>query len=328
MKRYLKTTIQSRFQILTLLASQIIYIFTVNYKPTLKKVSTSKLAKEFLGVATDELWKALVNEGYLNENRELTEKGKQAGGEPKSFNNVNYVAWPSNFDPLNRNLLGIKEIGTRLKVSPQRINKLLNTGGFIEKATKGWSITKLGRRLGGVEKTYTPTGAKYVIWPEKTIESNRHFRQIFKTLSNSDITPENLVDENPAKEKSTLNLPKGQYKTNDGHYVRSRAEVIIDNWLFENKLPHAYERSLPIEEEVICDWYIPSFGTNTTKSVYIEFWGMDTDKYLERKQEKLSIYKKYSEELYLIELEDKDLSDLDRVLSSKLTGAGINVAHT
>ena len=33
-------------------------------------------------------------------------------------------------------------------------------------------------------------------------------------------------------------------------------------------------------------------------------------------------------ELFLIELEDKDLDDLDRVLSSKLTEVGINVAFT
>lgn len=308
--------------------SKCFYIDIKLNHPTLRKVSTSKLAKEFLGVSTDELWKSLIDQAFLTESRELTDKGIKAGGEPKSFNNVNYVAWPSSFDPLNRNLLGIKEVGSKLKVSPQRINKLLNTGGFIEKATKGWSITKLGRRMGGVEKTYTPTGAKYVLWPEKTIDNNRHFKQIFKTLSNSDIEPEKTEEESPSKEKSTLNMPKGKYKTNDGHYVRSRAEVIIDNWLFENKLPHAYERSVPIEEQVVCDWYIPSFGANTTKSVYIEFWGMETDKYLERKKEKQAIYRKYSEELYLIELEDKDLNDLDRVLSSKLTGAGINVAHT
>ena len=89
----------------------------------MKKVSTSKLAKEFLGVSTDDLWSVLISEGYLNSNRELTEKGIKAGGEPKSFNNVNYVAWPTDFDPLDRNLIGIKEVSKRFNVSPQRINK-------------------------------------------------------------------------------------------------------------------------------------------------------------------------------------------------------------
>ena len=54
---------------------------------------------------------------------------------------------------------------------------------------------------------------------------------------------------------------------------------------------------------------------------------MDTDTYKERCQIKTEIYNKYPE-LFLIELEDKDLDDLDRVLSSKLTEVGINVAFT
>lgn len=66
---------------------------------------------------------------------------------------------------------------------------------------------------------------------------------------------------------------------------------------------------------------------NASKPVYIEFWGIDTDTYKERRQIKTEIYNKYPE-LFLIELEDKDLDDLDRVLSSKLTEVGINVAFT
>jgi len=291
----------------------------------LKTASTSKLAKEYLGVTTNELWTALIKGGYLNEKRELTEKGVKAGGVPKSFNDTNYVAWPTSFDPLDRKLIGVKDIGIEWDTSAQRVNRLMNARGFIEKATKGWSITKLGRRLGGLEKTYTPTGAKYVLWPKETVLNNRHFAEIQSTLKNSDIAPE--AEEEPSKEKSVSTLPKGRYKTKDGHFVRSRGEVIIDNYLFECKLPHAYERSLPIEEDVLCDWYIPPFGMNASKPVYIEFWGMDTKKYLERKKQKQIIYSKYPE-LHLIELEDKDLHDLDRVLGSKLTEVGINVANT
>jgi hypothetical protein len=47
--------------------------------------------------------------------------------------------------------------------------------------------------------------------------------------------------------------------------VRSRAEVLIDNWLYMQGIVHAYERRLPIEEECYCDFYLP-------KGVYIEFW--------------------------------------------------------
>lgn len=36
-------------------------------------------------------------------------------------------------------------------------------------------------------------------------------------------------------------------RTRDGHMVRSSAEVIIDNALYENKLAHTYERKLPMK---------------------------------------------------------------------------------
>ena len=36
--------------------------------------------------------------------------------------------------------------------------------------------------------------------------------------------------------------------------VRSKAEQIIDNWLYHKGIVHAYERRVPIEEEVYCDF--------------------------------------------------------------------------
>ena len=291
----------------------------------MKTVSTTKLAKEYLGVTPNELWTALISEGYLNEARKLTEKGEKSGGIPKTFNDIDYVAWPINFDPLKRKLIGVKDIGAEWGIPAQRVNRLFNSRGFIEKATLGWSLTKLGRRFGGVEKEYTPTGGKYVLWPEETVFGNKHFDEIMSTTGS--IGEDSQSHEDSSEEKGPVKLSQGRYKTKDGHFVRSRAEVIIDNYLFECNIPHAYERSLPIEENMYCDWYIPPFGMNSSKPVYIEFWGMDTEKYLKRKKEKQLIYRKYPE-LHLIELEDKDLDDIDRVLSSKLTQVGINVANT
>ncbi|MBN2825103.1 MAG: hypothetical protein JXQ76_07270 [Campylobacterales bacterium] len=73
------------------------------------------------------------------------------------------------------------------------------------------------------------------------------------------------------------------------------------------ELVHAYERKLPIEEEVYCDFYLPS------GKVYIEYWGMEEDaKYLQRKQAKKAIYEKYN--FNLIELSDEDVLNLDDVL--------------
>ena len=81
---------------------------------------------------------------------------------------------------------------------------------------------------------------------------------------------------------------KAEYRTMDGHFVRSRAEVIIDNALFNYKVVHIYERKLPILEDVYSDFFIPEI--NGSKPVYIEFWGLENEEgYTERKSIKKSI---------------------------------------
>ena len=93
----------------------------------------------------------------------------------------------------------------------------------------------------------------------------------------------------------------------DGHYVRSKAEMLIDNWLYMAEIVHAYERKLPIEEDVYSDFYLP------TGKVYIEYWGIENDRrYSERKAIKQEIYKKYR--FNLIELTDKEVQNLDDIL--------------
>ena len=80
---------------------------------------------------------------------------------------------------------------------------------------------------------------------------------------------------------------------------------------------HAYERKLPVEEDVYCDFYIP------TGKVYIEYWGLDEEKYLAKKKRKLDIYKKYN--FNIIELFEKDVSNLEDTLPAKLLNFGIGV---
>lgn len=66
-----------------------------NGKESNTKLTTSKLAKK-LGKSTDELNEDLLSNGYLemtNGNNELTEKGKQAGGEYKKGRYGSYFLW-------------------------------------------------------------------------------------------------------------------------------------------------------------------------------------------------------------------------------------------
>ena len=101
------------------------------------------------------------------------------------------------------------------------------------------------------------------------------------------------------------------YRATDGHMVRSRAELVIDNWLYTNRIFHEYEKYLPVTEKVLSDFYIPE------QDIYIEFWGLENDsQYNARKKEKLKIYHKY--QFRLLELHDSDLLNLEDNLSSKL----------
>ena len=102
-----------------------------------------------------------------------------------------------------------------------------------------------------------------------------------------------------------------EIRCEDGHKVRSKAEKIIDDWLYHKGIVHAYERRVPIEEEVYCDFFIP-----IGQKVWIEFWGLEEQKYLKRKELKKNFYKKHSKNL--IELSDKDIENLDDIMPVKL----------
>lgn len=98
--------------------------------------------------------------------------------------------------------------------------------------------------------------------------------------------------------------------------------MLIDNALYDYGLTHAYERKIPIKEDVYSDFYIPP--RNGGKAVYIEFWGLENDdKYLKRKEIKKAIYKKY--DLNLIEIDDSHIGNLDDHLPVMLLKYNINV---
>ena len=101
------------------------------------------------------------------------------------------------------------------------------------------------------------------------------------------------------------------FRAEDGHMVRSKAEQIIDNWLYHKGIVHAYERRVPIEEEVYCDFFIP-----IGQKVWIEFWGLEETKYIKRKELKKQFYQ--TNKKNLIELTDKDIENLDDVMPIKL----------
>ncbi len=102
-------------------------------------------------------------------------------------------------------------------------------------------------------------------------------------------------------------------RSEDGHFFQSKSEVLIDDWLYKHWIVHESEHKLPGFEDLHSDFGIP---TKDGVVVYIEYWGLDTDRYLRNKERKLEKYKKYSYKL--IELTREDLNDLDKTLGVKL----------
>lgn len=296
-------------------------------------ISTSTLANE-LDIKSADLFDQLKTLGWIerkNEKWVLTEIGKQKGGQTRNHPKFGeYIVWPENISIDNGQqkdrpkLINATAIGKHFDISSQRLNLILSELGLIEKdLAAGWQITKLGKTIGGRQFEHETSGANYVLWPESILQYKR-LLDVFKENSTDQAQTQTAAVPSPQTDTQAANINKDNFRekfvatnrTIDGHYVRSKAEMLIDNWLYQYGLVHAYERKLPIDEDVYCDFYIPS-GNGRPQAVYIEFWGLENDpKYTERKNKKIEIYKR--EGLSLIELTDADLQNIDDILAKKL----------
>lgn len=270
----------------------------------------------------------------------LTPEGAKLGGdyiESKDYGR--YVGWPEGLDLAalakrppshaptvseetegaadsfhSDKLLTATVIGKHFAVSANKCNYVLSELGWLKKGLKGWLVTTPGERLGGVQSEDYRSGVPYARWPASILEN----KALVDTMGEVNGAVAVCPPEEKAKSSSEDFREKfpATHRAADGHMVRSRAEMLIDNWLYMAEIVHAYERKLPIEEDVYCDFYIP------TGKVYIEFWGLENDpKYQARKTQKKSIYEKYG--FNLIELGDSDVQNLDDILPRHLLRFGV-----
>lgn len=297
-------------------------------------ITTTSLSNE-LEIPTNELFNKLKSLGWIdrkNDKWTLTDLGKQKGGQTRSNPKFGeYIVWPENISIDNgqqqkdkHKLLNATAIGKHFQVSSQRLNLILSELGWIEKELAGWTITKLGKTVGGRQYEHETSGGSYVLWPDNILQ-NKSLIEVFKESHTDKETSKASIVSAPQQQSAiqptTNNFRdkfEAKHRTKDGHFVRSRAEVIIDDTLYDYGLVHAYEKKVPIEEELYTDFYLPN------GKVYIEYWGLENDpKYAERKKKKIEIYQKY--DLKLIELNDDDISNLDDHLPKKLLKYGIKV---
>ncbi|MBE8157982.1 MAG: hypothetical protein HAW59_01090 [Betaproteobacteria bacterium] len=230
---------------------------------------------------------------------------KQRGGFSKKNNSPKN---PEHGGAVRRDSSGGKGGLTATKIAehfgiktPARINAILNELGLMRRAQKGWIADAAAIAMGAEQKTYPQTGVPFVVWPPDILQNGILRGAVSGYLG------ENAKESDSGKAHDADEFRKkfpAEFRATDGHMVRSKAETLIDNFLYTAGIVHAYERKLPIEEDAYCDFYLPG------GKVYIEFWGLENDaKYAARKKQKLEIYAKYK--FNLIELADKEVENLD-----------------
>jgi very-short-patch-repair endonuclease len=289
----------------------------------MSQISTTALAKIY-HLSSKELFARLLEIGYIikqDNSWSLTELGIKKGGSIKESTQYGqYIVWPIDVDlskeQKNTELITSTVIGKNFDLSANKINFILSELGWVQKSLKGWAVTEQGKKQGGVQSEDKKSGIPYVRWPESIIDSKSlnetigHVKGVYNSplIETIKTTNEESVE---FREKF-----EAKHRSADGHMVRSKAEMLIDNWLYMAEIVHAYERKLPIEEDVYCDFYIP------IGKVYIEYWGYEHDpKYLARKKKKIELYRKYG--FNLIELQDKEVQNLDDVLPRLLLKQGV-----
>ncbi len=291
----------------------------------MRHISTTALSKN-LGITSRELFDEFEKLEWITADRNLTVDGFSVGAIYKEIKKdgetIKYIAWPENIQlgikPQDTSLITATTLGKTFGLSALKINYMLAEIGWSKKGelNKGWIATERGLSVGAIQAEDTKSGVPYIRWPVTITNNETLMSTVADFKGKTDvkvIDPEILTfrERFPAK-----------YHATDGHMTRSKAEALIDNWLYMLEIAHAYERRLPINKEVYSSFYIPH------GKVYIEYSGCDTDESYgydknceRRKQEKLDIYKKYN--LNLIELEDKDVQHLDDVLPKLLLKYGV-----
>lgn len=277
------------------------------------KLSTTALAKLRNSEPRD-LFSQLERYGYIVRYEDkwvLTDLGEKFGGEYAEHTKYGqFVVWPENLLIDTAISAGQKftatQLGEKLGLNAKKINQLLNELGWISKEEDGWHITELGLKAGGEQKKGKSGDSLYTIWHD-TVLKNQNLKNSVREFLGTD-------SDALSTDKSFSSFRQkfeAKHRTADGHYVRSRGELIIDNWLYMAGLVHAYERKLPIAEEIYSDFYLPA------GKVYIQFWGTDSGPVSDKvRREKLSVYEKHH--FNLIQLEEADLDSLDSILPREL----------
>lgn len=103
------------------------------------------------------------------------------------------------------------------------------------------------------------------------------------------------------------------YVCKDGHQVRSKSEMVIDDYLYDHEIRHCYEYLFDVDgtTEIKPDFYLPE------ADVYLEHFGItNSERYEKEKQYKLDIYRKAG--VTVICTDEDDMKRPDFCIARKL----------
>ncbi|HEX5337186.1 MAG TPA: hypothetical protein VFW53_02000 [Gallionella sp.] len=220
----------------------------------------------------------------------------------------------------NNSMFSATALGDHFKLEAKQINRVLVDLGWIEKDGKGWKPTELGEKLKAQKNIYFKNKTSYVVWHPDICKS-RILQKAVGELLSAELAP-TLPIQSASMNEDAADKSEGfrekfppAIRSSDGHMVRSRGEAMIDGLLYENRIVHAYERLVPIEQAMYCDFFLPEYN------LYIEFWGMESNpKYKARKERKLDLYRQNG--LRLIEIKDEHINNLEDYLMGQLVRFG------
>ncbi|OED46123.1 hypothetical protein ACH42_04060 [Endozoicomonas sp. (ex Bugula neritina AB1)] len=298
-----------------------------------RKISTSALARS-LELPVKEMFRKLEQAGWIerdNDNWALTTKGQTEGGEYTTHVKYGtYIVWPEQIaslstevkerpadESLHNGALTATQIGERNHLSGRQINRMFAELGWIKRAGKNWMVTALGERVGGRAQENHHNQQTYVCWPEQVL----HNPNVISSLKDvkADLSHAIGLDDQAGNEMGVYREKfPAKLRAADGHILRSKTELVIDNWLYMAGIVHAYERRLPIDLDAYAEFYLPS------GNVYLEYMGQDSDTdYRQRKDVKINLYK--SHDLNVIALTEEQVRNIDVHLPRLLSEHGIRL---
>ncbi len=212
-----------------------------------------------------------ISANNANLNRELT---KEKTDKQHYFNQLNEykTLYKETYEIYSRLIQENNKIKSENKLLQEEINRLqseLDKKNIILEATKKqpkYTNIYISNQLKETEFS-TP---KEITQSKQQIETEKP--KIIETFNNT-------IDYRTKHKKP--------FRCKDGDYVRSKSEREIDDFLFDNKIWHIYEKEYTHPQtgkKAEPDFYLSDYN------LYIEYFGMSDPDYIKRRDEKIKMY--------------------------------------